>query len=357
MIAIQFFFKALLGLAVVAVTSCSWASQSGPLKKRIRAEETAFQLVDVKSRGDIPPPSRAAGLAEVPPPLRGQGYSDKVRPRDSLDFIITDLSEQSPFHSRGAAYKYGPIEVPEDGLVNIPYVGEIQVIDLSLAQVSAIFGEKIKPVSSTAEAAVVRTGRFPRTANVIGEVKNPGPVPLERSGLTSLDILASSGGPTESEHLFKYTVRRNGIDYRFDYQGFRRNPFVVEEGDLITVTSDTGNRFHVMGAINRPVTVPFPSPAPTLADALGAATGLDERRSDPSGIFVFRKGQVDTVYTFDLKDPSIVPLIQRFPIQGEDIVYITEAPLVRWNRMISQILPSWTSQLAGTAYQIDRLGS
>jgi polysaccharide export outer membrane protein len=125
----------------------------------------------------------------------------------------------------------------------------------------------------------------------------------------------------------------------------------------LTVTTDTGNRFHVMGAINRPVTVPFPSPSPTLADALGAATGFDERRSDPSGVFIFRKGEPDTVYTFDLKNPSIVPVIQRFPIQGEDLVYVTEAPLVRWNRLVSQLLPTWTAQVASSANQINRIGN
>ena len=114
---------------------------------------------------------------------------------------------------------------------------------------------------------------------------------------------------------------------------------------------DTSNRFHVMGAINKPTTVPFPVPSPTLADAMGAATGLDERRSDPSGVFVFRMANPATVYTFNLKDPNILSLSQRFPIQGEDIVYVTEAPLTRWNRMLTQILPISISQAANAAYR------
>ena len=139
----------------------------------------------------------------------------------------------------------------------------------------------------------------------------------------------------------------------FDYQGFRQRSFQVEENDLLSVSTDTSNRFYVMGAINRPTIVPFPVPAPTLADALGAATGLDERRSDPSGVFIFRKGNPDLVYTIDLKDPAALLLTQRFPIRGEDMVYVTEAPLVRWNRLILQILP--ISQLSQAAYNLDRI--
>jgi len=82
---------------------------------------------------------------------------------------------------------------------------------------------------------------------------------------------------------------------------------------------------------------------------VGAATGFDERRSDPSGVFVFRKGNPDVVYTFNLKRPEIMSLIQRFPIEGEDIVYVTEAPLARWNRLITQVLPVSVSQAANSA--------
>ncbi|MFM2198598.1 MAG: hypothetical protein RLZZ505_2030 [Verrucomicrobiota bacterium] len=340
-----FHYRFILGVLQIAVLpSCGLISETGPLKGSIESDSAPYNLVEVKSRENIPVSSRVYGRADKPSIISGQGYSDNVRARDTLSFVITDLTEQSPFFTRGDPFRYGPIEVPENGLIQLPYVGELNVISRNLSDISATFAEKIKPVSSTAQVMVVRTNRFLLTANVLGEVRNPGPVPLERSGMTSHDILAASGGPAQAEHLYQYTLRRAGRDYRFDYQGFRKNPFPVEAGDLLTVTTDTSNRFQVLGAINRPVSVPFPVPEPTLADALGAANGLDERRSDASGVFVFRKGNPDTVYTFNLKDPAVMPLVQRFPMQGEDIVYVTDAPLVRWNRMITQVLPLSTLQ-------------
>jgi hypothetical protein len=47
-------------------------------------------------------------------------------------------------------------------------------------------------------------------------------------------------------------------------------------------------------------------------------------------------------------------LTQRFAIKGEDMIYVTEAPLVRWNRVIQQILPM--SQFSQAAYYLDRIG-
>lgn len=350
----DWFHPRILGIVcILSFSSCAYMSQTGPQKATIEAGASTYTLVAIKSKADIPAPRRVYGTAQVPPSVKGNSYSDKIRSRDALRFIITDLSELSPFFTKGEPYAYGPLEVPEDGEISIPYVGEIQVLNRSLAQISAELNDRVKPISNTAQAVVGRSGRIPHTANVMGEVKQPGPVPLERSNITSVDLLAASGGPLQAEHLFKYTLRRNGQDYAFDYQGFRKNPFPVEEGDLLTVSTDATNRFYVMGAINRPTTVAFPVPAPTLADALGAATGLDERRSDPSGVFVFRKGNPDEVYTIDLKDPSSMLLTQRFPLSGEDLVYVTEAPLTRWSRLIAQLLP--VSQLTQAAYNIDRI--
>ncbi len=322
----------------VPLASCGIISETGPLRGKIEDHNQTYTLIPVNSRADLPGPLRSTSIGTVPPPVKGGGYSDKVRSRDSLQFIFTDISAQSPFANKGG--DIGPIEVPEDGNVSIPYVGTIHITNLSLAEVSTLLNEKLKPISSTALSTVLRNGRIARTANVIGSVKSPGAVPLERSDISSIDLLAATGGPTDTEHLVKYTLRRDNHDYVFDYKTFRQKPFAVEEGDLLSVTPDSSQRFYLMGAVVKPMAVPFPIPEPTLADALGAAAGLDEQRSDPSGVFIFRKGNPDLVYTINLKEPTAVHLTQRFAMQREDIVYITEAPLTRWNRLISQIVPT-----------------
>ncbi|MFK7850564.1 MAG: polysaccharide biosynthesis/export family protein [Akkermansiaceae bacterium] len=339
-----FFSRAMILFTFGLSLGCSWMSQPGPQKSDIvgaddDGKQPPFAIVEVRSKFDLPKGSRTYGQGQIPPKILGESYSDKVRTRDSLTFVITDVNEQSPFFTGGEKFPFGPLEVPANGIVRLPYVGELNVMGKTVADISRDLNDKLKPISNTAQSSVAISGRIARTANVIGEVINPGPVSLEKENFTTLDLLAASGGPAKAEHLFKYIYRRNGVDYHFDYQGFRKKAFSVEEGDLLSVTTDTSNRFYVMGAINKPVTVPFPVPSPTLADALGAAVGLDERRSDATGVFVFRKGNPDTVYTLNMKEPAVMFLTQRFDMKGEDIVYITEAPLTRWNRLINQLLP------------------
>jgi protein involved in polysaccharide export with SLBB domain len=348
------YFIRLLGLLfLIPLSACTYMSQTGPQKGIIQGTHQPYDLIEVKSRADIPSRGRTYGAGQIPDPIQGESYSDKIRERDSLRFVITDLSEQSPFYSRGEPFNFGPVEVPQDGQIFVPYVNNLAVSGRTLADVSVELMTRLKPISNTAQGAVIRSSRISRTANVLGEVKSPGPVNLERGGIDSLDLLASSGGPREAEHLYRYTLRRGKRDYKFDYEGFRKKAFPIEEGDLLTVSTDSTNRFHILGAINRPSTIAFPVSQPTLADALGASSGLDERRSDPSGVFVFRKGNPDQVFTLDLKDPGALLLTQRFPIRGEDIVYVTEAPLVRWSRLIQQIIPLTT--LTNSAEDINRI--
>ena len=344
--------RALLFSAIPAMAflqSCGMISETGPLEGSIKRGSGEYELISVTSKKDIPKPIRMYGKAHMPPMVKGSGYTDRIKERDYLLFVIADLSEQSPFFTGGEPYKYGPIEVPSSGDVTIPYLGKVAVDGKDLNQLTSELSEKMKPVSKTAQISVAITERFLAHANVYGDVRAPGPKPLDRSGLTSLDILAAAGGPAESEHLFKYVLRRANRNYEFDFKGFKENPFAVEAGDLITVSKDHSNRFYVMGAINNPVAVAFPVPKPTLADAIGAAYGFDERRSDPSGVFVFRKSEPNQVFTFDLKQPNVFQLAQRFPIEGEDVVYVTEAPLSRWNRMISQILPITVTNASNAA--------
>ena len=83
----------------------------------------------------------------------------------------------------------------------------------------------------------------------------------------------------------------------------------------------------------------------SLTDALSRSGGINEDRGNASGIFVIRPEPLEneklaTVYQLDVSDATAYMMASRFPLEPNDVVYVTTAPLARWNRVITLILPS-----------------
>ncbi|WP_417268659.1 polysaccharide biosynthesis/export family protein [Celeribacter baekdonensis] len=85
----------------------------------------------------------------------------------------------------------------------------------------------------------------------------------------------------------------------------------------------------------------------SLADALyEGATGLATTSADPRHIYVLR-GSPDplefdalTAWKLDTTNVAMLTLATRFELRPNDIVFIAEQPIARWNRVINQITPS-----------------
>lgn len=75
---------------------------------------------------------------------------------------------------------------------------------------------------------------------------------------------------------------------------------------------------------------------------MGEAGGLNATSGDPRQIYVVRSAAKEQakIYHLDASAPMAYALAEGFELKSHDVVYVDPVPLVRWNRVISLILPS-----------------
>jgi len=147
-------------------------------------------------------------------------------------------------------------------------------------------------------------------------------------------------------------VRTGKRAYEFNYDELLagRNQPVPPNAEI--VLERARKRFVAMGAVGQPGLHDLPSNNPSLLEVLGVVGGLNEAKSDASGVFVFRLnddvsavgGDASTpqhtaeVFRLNLKDPAAMFLARQFLVQPEDAVYVTNAGVYEWQKIISPIV-------------------
>ncbi|BFL84885.1 hypothetical protein LFREDSHE_33350 [Shewanella baltica] len=123
----------------------------------------------------------------------------------------------------------------------------------------------------------------------------------------------------------------------------------MQNGDIVHVNRNDTQKVFVLGDVKKAGTVSLNRYGLNLAEALSDSGGLNENTANANGIFVLRKrdyeqsGILADVYQLHARNIASMVLAEQFELQPHDIVYVTSAPLARWNRVISLLLPSVTS--------------
>lgn len=87
----------------------------------------------------------------------------------------------------------------------------------------------------------------------------------------------------------------------------------------------------------------------TLADGLYADGGFSSETGNPSQIYVLRDGGLAGVTAWQLDGRNVANLIlaTQFNLRPNDIIFVAEQPVTRWNRVVQQLVPSLITGSAG----------
>jgi polysaccharide export outer membrane protein len=124
-----------------------------------------------------------------------------------------------------------------DGLISIPYVGDVEVTGLTTTQVASRMGLLLKKFVRDPIVTVTLTTLRPRYAMVMGEVHSPGRVELSLPHPTVLDLIAGAGGFTRRAVRDRVVILRG--------EGPRAQAYVVDVEKMLK-TADLSQNFEVL---------------------------------------------------------------------------------------------------------------
>lgn len=250
-----------------------------------------------------------------------------------------------------------------DGVIAVPYAGNIHVAGKSVNDVQRLIEESLANRAIEPKVVVTLSDQVAATASVIGEVYTPKKVKLTQNGERIMDIVAMAGGPRYPGYESFITLQRGGRKATMYFNSLVLHPeenVYALPGDTIYIYREQ-RRFVAFGAVGVAAGIGasstytglsgqfnFDQERVSLAEAVGKAGGLLDLRANPSQVFVYRMetrdilarvgvdlsrflpGQktIPTVYRANFRDPSSYFFAQRFAMRNKDVLYASNAESV-----------------------------
>lgn len=277
----------------------------------------------------------------------------RIGPGDQLYITVWDHPElTSPAGTQQQTQANGRL-VRSDGTLFYPYLGSTKVAGLTIEELRQNITSKLAKYIEKPQVDINVVGFNSQKVLMQGAFMKTDPQSVTAVPLTLGQAIGIATVNADQANVSDLILSRDGHDYHIDLSSFGSMPSIpndiyLKPGDRVFLPYNDTKEVYVMGEVMRPAPVSFRTVAYlSLTQAIGRAGGLNPNTSSGKEVYVIRgaKNLENTppkVFQLDARSPTAFALGDQFMVKPGDVVFVGAAGITRWNRVISQLLPSAT---------------
>jgi polysaccharide export outer membrane protein len=293
----------LVCLAGASLAGCAYLPTAGPttgevVDRGVQDNQIRYDVIDVDRR------VVATLLAQPVESFRarfgkyGRPSPPKIGIGDALTVSIWEaagggLFGTSPTDHVSAGSR--SVTIPEqvvsrNGTITVPFAGQVPVAGKTTVEVQHEIERRLAEKAIEPQVIVTIAKSVSYAATVSGEVVSGSRIPLSVNGDRMLDLIALAGGAKAPVYNTFVRLSRNGITVTIPMARLVAEPtenIYAQPGDVLTLVQ-IPQTYSVLGATGQNAQITFNAERITLVEALAKAGGLQDLRSDPAGVFLFR---------------------------------------------------------------------
>lgn len=283
-----------------------------------------------------------------------------IGPGDIISVVVWDHPElvfPTQTYSIGASFEIPSTSsgsnvpgyvVSAQGDIQFPYAGVMKVAGKTANEVRDQMARVLSRVVRNPQMTVRVLGFRSQRVYVDGEVKLPGMQPIDDAPMTLVEALNRAGGVLNlTGDNSRIRVTRGERSWYVNIpallsKGIDPSRILLRSGDIVRVEQREDNKIFVTGEVVRPASLLMRNGRMTLNEALGDVGGVNPTSGNAEQIYVIRKasdGEPD-VFHLDGNSPAALAIAEGFELEPKDVVYVNPREVVRWARVINQLLPS-----------------
>jgi polysaccharide export outer membrane protein len=288
---------------------------------------------------------KQAKLSLGAPPGQPPQYTYILGPQDILRITVWNHPELT--NPSGTANELSGRIINADGTFFFPYVGNVPAAGRTVQDVRQSLERGLGNILKNPQIDVSVLQYRSQRVFVAGEVRNPGAVPITDVPISIADAIAQTGGLGPEADLSAVTVTRGNRTFVVDLYGLYYDGEIgrntrLQNGDILNVPERRYNKVFVMGELLRPGSLQMPRGRMSLAEAISDAGGVNPLSANSGQIYVVRLGANNRIQIFHLNAETADAMIvaDRFDVRSRDVVYVDAAKVVRFARVINNLIPT-----------------